>query len=483
MSAGRSSASRSTAPLTLATWACGVFAGVAGVWALPFRGRSASGTALRGAYVRSTAVAGLVAACAAVWSGVAASRLAGRRRRVRAEAHGDRVALEGAAVTGGRSATVVLRGDRLVLEQSEVRTWAVVVAGLGFAAHTITALGGMLGWLAPTATTLPVWVWLLAFGPLATRRVERAYPIDAFHALEVRDKAVRLHRRGGAVPPLEIALRSWSVPRLAAELRARHPNGLVGEPPHVAPAARDELAEARDALRSWMPPGHAAHTTAIGLALVAASLGLGAAYWLDPGSRLRFWSAVALWGAAGFVWFESAARGGMQRAEAARLAGPDAGPVQVHVRRALPDPRALLLPWVAAEIDAREERLVVTHLPRDPFEGAVVVGVAIAGGLLVFGSLTPWAAALYVLPLLLSGYPRRREDEHVFLPEHVLALDDAGGRGTLRLRDEDGERELRLRYGSAQGRRLVALVRAACPRARVTEPGWRKGPPGGRSPG
>ncbi len=432
-------------------------------WATPW----IRGTRMNPLFWIGTALLVLAALFAA-----AAVGLRRRLRGARTPAPVAELAFAGAATTSGRSVAVVLREGDLVLRHFEMRKGVALFGGVAMAVHLVMTLRSV-GVGAPPSV-VPFWIWALPFGPFLNRRIETHYPIDAFVAVEVLDRSIRLHRRGGdAGRPLEIALKSWTVSRLVEGLRAGHPEGLTAAPPVLPPAPRDETADVRAALRSWMPSGHSPRTTTLTVASIAASLLFGLAYRLDPSQESTFWGAIVCWGAAGALWFGSSARERRETEELKRLSGGPVEPIRVHLRSPGADPFAFLFPWTLTEIDVRDDRFVVTRRPRDVFEAVIVLGVAVLGGWLVFGALTPWHAAGYGLPLVLSGYPRRREDVDLLTVDQVRGFADQGGRGTLELHDEDGPRTLELRYESKAGHRLVDLVRTKCPRATVREPSWR----------
>jgi len=395
-----------------------------------------------------------------------AARLARRTVRLRTMEPEAR-SFEGATTSGGRSATVSVEPGHLVLETIEVRTWALALGAVALGVFVVATLPrGAAGATSP---------WLL---PLlivsAHRRVRRRYPLDAFAAAEVRARTIVLHRRGGTRPPLEIAVKSWDVPRLREALELRRGGLFEAEPPAAPPATHDEAREIAEAVTSWVPEGRGRTATLAGVGLVATSLLLGAFRELDLVHGLfahPAWPAVA----AAFLWLQDHGTRALQRHEAERLSGAAERPVTVHVRRSRGALFAWLAPWQRADVVAEGGRLVLHRRSPEGFDLCVMIGVACLGGRLVSGAWTPWWAAAYLAALFASGYPRHRDDPDEILPVQVKRLDDAGGRAALAVEDEQGARDIVLRYGSGQGPRLVALVRGTCPAAAIREPGWRHG--------
>lgn len=403
-------------------------------------------------------------------------RLLRRAAAGRSPESGATLRIPDAAVSGGRSAMVEVAERELVLVTTEVRRWVAVLGAIALGAYVAGMLQNVFAGL-PGGP--PPVVWLYYAFPLfyigGNRQVRTTFPLDAFGAVSVDGKAITLHRRGGGRPPLTIATKSWHTQRLLDALRTGMPDALDAAPPAPAPAVRDETREMAEALAAWLPEDRSRTATMIGASLAGLSMLLGAfaeaglvdTVMVDP----RWLSVGAL-----VVWLQDAATRAQRRIEAARVGegGGTQRPLEVQVRHPRGDVLAWLWPWQRTGLHERDGRLVLEHRPVDVFDLAVLAGIAVLGGRLVLGGLSPLHAGAYLLLLLTSGYPRRHTVTEELLPESLRQLDDAGGRATLQIEDEDGLRAIVMRYGSGRGPHLVELVRRIAPDARVREPGWRR---------
>ncbi len=100
-----------------------------------------------------------------------------------------------------------------------------------------------------------------------------------------------------------------------------------------------------------------------------------------------------------------------------------------------------------------QDLIVTTTNFRSAPQLAMLMGVGLCG----------FVGAWFVTGGGRAGVPWRR----------IVARDDTGGRVTLHVRDEDGQREVLLRFGSGRSKLFTALVRELAPDARIREPGWR----------
>jgi hypothetical protein len=399
-------------------------------------------------------------------TGIRERRLANEQDRAAA---GERTSFSGVALSGGRSSTAHVEQNALVLETHQLRRWFMFIVGLGFALHVAYQLSTF-----GAPSRVPWWIFFLVAVPGLNRRVETRYPLDAFAAVETRERTVLLHRRGGAKRPLEIALKSWQVARFEDAVRARDTTGLLDATPPASPAApRDEMEEAATEIAAWLPEGRSPLMTFGGAALLAAGLLLGAYRLVEdlPHGNALTWGVAA---AGIFVWLQESSQRAMEAYERRRLKDGAPEPLGGETRRDRGDAFGWLLPWCPAQIDAGGGRLRIVRRPAEMMDLVVMIAVACLASWLVIGSFTPWWAAACFFPLLLSGYPRRREDTEEIVAEHVLASNDTGGRVTLTVEDEDGEREVQLRFASGKSARFTALLRQLCPGADTREPGWRR---------
>ena len=145
-------------------------------------------------------------------------------------------------------------------------------------------------------------------------------------------------------------------------------------------------------------------------------------------------------------------------------------PITAEIERDRRDLVSLATAWRKSVITRERDLLVLAHQSRDGFDALLMVGIACLGAVCVFGHPHPLLALAYLLILLLSGLPRRTERRELILTDHVKRLRFLGGRARLLVDDEDGEREISLRFFAGNGARFKALIAEACPAAEIVEP-------------
>ena len=366
-----------------------------------------------------------------------------------------------------RTATVAIDGASIAVRALELRPWRLALVVIGVVAYGVLISVFGTGGRGPGG--IPWHLFLFIGIPQVMSSVRRPIPVSKIVAIRASDRIITIYRSDEE--PTELATKSWQFARMEEALRNVVPAAFDAEVPASATAEQSDVEQAVGALSEFVPEGRDMRATFAGGALIAISLALGAVNRLGVTSGFPIEAviataiAVAIW-MADFMRTASAT-------EAARHFDAKAKPVIVAIERNRGDFFALLSPWRQWIVTQERDRIVLTHESRDDFDALVLIGLACLGGYLVLDAVSPLRAGVYWLLLRASGYPRPRGLREEILVDHVRELHDRGSRATLLLDDEDGPREISLRFGSGNGPRFAALVHEACPDARMREPLWR----------